>query len=125
MSSTVYVVDDDDSVRQSLCALIESTILSQTHSYREGKTFLKDIQSNQVASPSCVVLDMRIPGPSGVDILSQLSKLQIQIPVILISGDLNSISFEPDDQLIAVLEKPFSATVLLDAIKSALKLPAA
>jgi len=115
----VYVIDDDDAVRDVLRWLIESIGL-QVETFARADAFLEAYQS---ARPGCMVLDIRMPGLSGFDLQDELARRQIPIPVIVITGyaevamavrALKAGAFD-------FVEKPFDHQVLLDRIREAIK----
>ena len=114
---TVYVVDDDESVRASLKLLIEACgYLVVT--FESAEDFL---HSSFSGSQSCLILDIHLPGMSGLDLQKQLIKSQRRIPVVFITG--NDRSRMEDEALrmggVAYLRKPFEEQCLLDAIQLA------
>ena len=100
---TVYVVDDDESVRASLKLLIEACGYPVV-TFKSAENFL---HSSFRGSPSCLILDIHLPGMSGFDLQKQLIKSRSLIPVIFITGHD------------AYLRKPFDEQCLLDAIQLA------
>ena len=115
----VAVIDDDESVRESVVGLIESVGHCVTF-FRSAEEFLNSAEVNTVA---CMIVDVRLPGISGLDLFSQMRANQQSIPTIFITAHAVFAS-QPDLQEGAVdcLLKPFSETVLLEALKRALKL---
>ena len=119
-SPTVYVVDDDPAMRSSLRWLIESVGLTvcTCASAREFLATYRDI------GPGCLVLDVRMPGMSGLDLQTELSRQRIEIPILIITGyaevplavrAMKSGAFD-------FIEKPFSDQTLLDRIRAAVAL---
>lgn len=80
--TTVVVVDDDVSVREALEGLIRSQGW-KAESYSSAKEFLA---RSSKASPDCLVLDVKLPGQSGLDLQEHLGKIQPQIPIVFITG---------------------------------------
>ena len=78
----VFVVDDDTSVRESLRNLIRSAGLS-AQTFSSAQEFLA---SQRPKAPSCLVLDVQLPGLSGLDLQQELAKAGVQIPIIFITG---------------------------------------
>jgi FixJ family two-component response regulator len=114
---TVYIVDDDKSVRASLKLLIESCGYFVV-TFKSAEDFL---HSTFRGSPACLILDIHLPGMSGFDLQKQLVKSQTQIPVIFITG-LDRPRMEDEAMRvggIAYLRKPFEEQCLLDAIQLA------
>ena len=78
----VYVVDDDDDVRRGLKALLESVQI-KCEVFRSTREFLEHTLSDM---PSCLILDVRLPGGSGIEFQHELEDSKIKIPIIFISG---------------------------------------
>jgi len=115
----VFVVDDDEAVCESLCLLIEDVGL-------EAKTFNNALQFLSGYDPSdggCLVLDMRMPGMSGLELLSKLHEWGIGIPAIVITGhaDVPTAVAAMKAGAVDFIEKPFRHQVLLDSIQEALR----
>jgi FixJ family two-component response regulator len=114
----VHIVDDDDSIRIGLDILFRSVGL-QTRSYRSASEFL-DLSSEDL--PGCIVLDVRLPGTSGLDFQEQLLDLGIQVPVILITGhgDIPMTVRAMKAGAVDFLSKPFREQDILDAVTAAI-----
>ena len=114
----ISIVDDDDSMRSSLDNLIRS-VGFRAQAFSSAEAFLS---SNQAHDTSCLILDVRMPGMSGLELQHQLAVTHCRIPIILIT------SHEDDDAraralgagAVAFLYKPFREEALLKAIDSAL-----
>lgn len=125
MDGTVYIVDDDTSVRCALADLLESVGL-QAHAFESGAGFLAAIgESDELhhgESPSCLVLDIRLPGTSGLIFQQELLATKVQVPVIFITGhgDIPMTVQAMKAGAIDFLPKPFREQELLDAITRAL-----
>jgi FixJ family two-component response regulator len=116
---TVYVIDDDPSIRRSIQGLLKSVGL-QSESFANTQEFL----AWRVAdSPCCLVLDVRLPGLSGLDFQRQLADAQVQIPIIFITahGDIPMSVKAMKSGAVEFLTKPFHDQDLLDAIQQALE----
>jgi FixJ family two-component response regulator/class 3 adenylate cyclase len=115
---TVIVIDDDLSVRDSLGSLLRSVGL-QTNLYGSVAEFVK---SGRLDGPTCLVLDVRLPGQSGLDFQRALLAANIQVPIIFITGygDIPMSVQAIKDGAIEFLTKPFRAQDLLDAIQHGL-----
>lgn len=111
----VYVVDDDRSVRAALEDLIASVGLD-VQSFGTAQEFLQAKIANK---PGCLVLDIRMPGQSGLDFQRQMDGLGIRLPVIFITGhgDIAMSVRAMKDGAIEFLAKPFRDQDLLDAIQ--------
>lgn len=114
----VYVVDDDLSVREALSSLIRSTGL-QVETYSSAAEFLA---APRQAGVACLVLDVRMPGLSGLELQGQLSQLNDSIPIIFITGhgDIPMAVWAMKKGAVEFLSKPFSDDDLLSAIRVAL-----
>ncbi len=117
--ATVFVVDDDPAIRKSLRWLIESVGLKvQTHEL--ASEFL---ESYSPEFPGCLVLDVRIPGMSGLELQEKLRERGYDIPVIIVSGygDVPMAVRAMKAGAIDFLEKPVSDQVLLDYIQKGIE----
>jgi len=114
----VFVVDDDDLVRASIQGMLKSVGL---HSETFGTT-QEFLRSKQPDGPSCLVLDVRLPGVNGLDFQRQLVNAGIRIPVIFITGhgDIPMTVKAMKSGAVEFLTKPFRDQDLLDAIHQAL-----
>ena len=114
----VYVVDDDEAVRRSLARLVRSVGL-KVDTFASAQAFLEHKGQNR---PSCLVLDVRLPGLSGLDLQAAMGQSQRAMPIIFITGRGNvpmtvrAMKGGAQD----FLEKPFDDQELLDAIQRAL-----
>jgi DNA-binding NtrC family response regulator len=114
----VFVVDDDTSIRESLRNLIRSAGLS-VQTFTSAKEFLANPRPN---APSCLVLDVQLPGLSGLDLQQELVKDGVQIPIIFITGhgDIPMSVRAMKAGALEFLTKPVNAEDLLDAIQQAI-----
>jgi|SRR5215469_3322177 len=117
-SPTVFIVDDDASVRHSIEDLLESVGL-QSKCFASAQEFLS---SEHSSGPSCLVLDVRLPGISGLDLQRELSKAALRIPIIFITGhaDIPMTVKAMKSGAVEFLTKPFREQDLLDAIQRSL-----
>jgi len=117
--SIVYVVDDDASIRDALKSLLASMGM-QVDVFGSAAEFLKSTLPN---IPSCLVLDIRLPGVSGLDFQAELAKASIQVPIIFITGhgDIPMTVRAMKAGAVEFLTKPFRDQDLLDAIQIALE----
>jgi FixJ family two-component response regulator len=115
----VYVVDDDISVRESLELLIR-TAGWQAELFESAREFLCSLKVN---APSCLVLDVKLPGLNGLDLQKQVAADRVDMPIIFISGygDVPSTVQAMKAGAVEFLTKPFSEDVLLNAIQQALE----
>jgi FixJ family two-component response regulator len=119
--AVVFVVDDDASLRQALVSLLQSVGL-RVEAFGSAVDFLKRGQLRDVAA-ACLVLDVRLPGVSGLDFQAELTKAKIQIPIIFISGfgDIPMTVRAMKAGAVEFLTKPFRDQDLLDAVQLALE----
>jgi FixJ family two-component response regulator len=115
----VFVIDDDDSVRRSLDRLLRSVDLD-VETFASAQEFLKRTLPDR---PSCVVLDLRLPGPSGLELQESLIRAGHNVPIVFISGhaDVPSSVRAIKAGAVDFLQKPFSDQALLDIIHGALR----
>lgn len=117
LRGTVYVVDDDDEVRESMAFLLGS-LGYDCHVYRSGKGLLANLLTLE---PGCIFLDFRMGGLTGLQVLSELRWMELEWPVVVMTGHgdvsvgvkamaLGAIDF---------LEKPFNEEVLNDVLERA------
>ena len=122
MTSTplVSIVDDDESVRESLRGLIRSIGLG-VQTFASAEDFSR---SEQLENTDCLILDVRMPGMSGLDLQRHLAASERDIPIIFITAhgsDEGTRARALRDGAVAYLIKPFSEDALLDAVDAALK----
>jgi FixJ family two-component response regulator len=115
----VFVVDDDTSLREALKSLFNSVGL-QVEVFSSAAEFLQHRLSN---APSCLVLDIRLPGMSGLDFQADLAKANIQIPIIFMTGhgDIPMSVRAMKAGAVEFLTKPFRDQEMLDAVQLGLK----
>ena len=115
----VFVVDDDPSVRSSLKFLL-STVGLQVESFDSADTFL---HRKPPDAPSCLVLDVRLPGLSGLDFQRELAAKKIRIPIVFLTGhgDIPMSVRAMKAGAVEFLTKPFRDQDLLDAVRIALE----
>jgi FixJ family two-component response regulator len=115
----VFVVDDDASVREGLGSLIRSAGL-RVETFASAQEFLARPRSDV---PSCLVLDVRLPGLSGLDLQKRLAEVNIEIPIVFITGhgDVPTSVQAMKAGAVEFLTKPFVDRDLLDAVKQAIK----
>ncbi len=111
----VFVVDDDQGVRQSLRNLLQSVDL-KVEAFGSAAEFLKRKPSDV---PSCLVLDVRLPGVSGLDFQAELARANIQIPIVFITGhgDIPMTVKAMKAGAVEFLPKPVREQDLLDAVR--------
>jgi RNA polymerase sigma factor (sigma-70 family) len=118
-TSIVFVVDDDASVRSSLKFLL-STVGLQVESFGSADSFL---HRKPPDAPSCLVLDVRLPGLSGLDFQRELAARNIRIPIVFLTGhgDIPMSVRAMKAGAVEFLTKPFRDQDLLDAVRIALE----
>jgi FixJ family two-component response regulator len=118
-SATVFIIDDDSDVRESIRGLLKSVGL-RSDSFGTAQEFLT---SGRADGPSCLVLDVRLPGLNGLDFQSQLADAGVRIPIIFITGygDIPMTVRAMKSGAVEFLTKPFRDQDLLDAIYQALE----
>ena len=112
---SIYVVDDDASVREATGSLIRSAGL-RVETFASAQEFLA---SPRADVPSCLVLDVQLPGLSGLDLQQELAKADVQIPIIFVTGhgDIPTSVRAIKAGALEFLTKPFNDQDLLDAIQ--------
>jgi two-component system response regulator FixJ len=117
-SASVFVVDDDDAVRNSLRLLLKSVGLP-TVAFASAREYL---ESWHPAQPGCLVLDVRMPGMSGLELQEELNRRGAIIPVIFISGhgDIPMAVEAIQHGAFDFLQKPFRDQDLIDRVQRAL-----
>jgi len=115
----VFVVDDDASVRDSLRRLITSVGL-KVEVFPNARAFLTGLRSD---TPGCLVLDVRLPGLSGLDLQRELAETDAALPIIFLTGhgDIPMSVQAMKAGAVEFLTKPFRQQDLLDAIRGALE----
>jgi FixJ family two-component response regulator len=116
---TVFIIDDDASVRESIHDLVESVSL-RAESFATAQGFLSGERRD---GPSCLVLDVRLPDTSGLDLQQELSRAGVKIPIIFITGhaDIPMTVKAMKSGAVEFLTKPFREQDLLDVIHRALR----
>jgi FixJ family two-component response regulator len=117
--ATVFVVDDDESVREALGSLVRSAGLGVA-TYATAQDFLAGPRAE---GPSCLVLDVQLPGLSGLDLQRRLAEVNLEIPIIFITGhgDVPTSVRAMKAGAVEFLTKPFGDDDLLTAIQEAIK----
>ena len=115
----VFVVDDDASMRQALARLLQSVQL-RVEVFASPQEFL---QSERPNVPSCLVLDVRLPGLSGLDFQAELARADVRIPIVFITGhgDIPMSVRAMKAGAVDFLAKPFRDQDLLDAVTTAIQ----
>jgi two-component system, LuxR family, response regulator FixJ len=122
-NATVFIVDDDAAIRKSLEMLLKS-VGHASESYRSAQEFLDAYEPSR---PGCLILDIRMPGMSGLELQRTLRERGHEIPVIIITGhgDVPVAVRSLKEGALEFLEKPFSKQMLLEHVREALQRDAA
>ena len=117
-SATIHIIDDDPSMLKYLSDLV-STLDYKSQTYDNGNDFLDNYSNDGLG---CLVLDLRLPGISGLDLHQQLPEHGIDLPVIMISGfgDISTVVKAMKSGVLDFLEKPFKGQELLNLIHNAI-----
>src|ERR1700674_3912210 len=115
---TVFIVDDDTDVRESLQELLDSVGL-RSKSFGTAQEFLSSPRSD---GPSCLILDVRLPGISGLDLQHELKKGKVSIPIVFLTAhaDVPMSVKAMKSGAVEFLTKPFRQQDLLDAVQRSL-----
>lgn len=115
----IFVVDDDESVREALRSLIRSAGM-KVETFSTAQEFLAAPRKD---SPGCLILDLRLPGLGGLDLQSGLAESGVEIPIIFITGhgDIRSSVRAMKAGAVEFLTKPFKDADLLDAVTHAIE----
>ncbi|MEW6450675.1 MAG: response regulator transcription factor [Pseudomonadota bacterium] len=118
-SAIVFVIDDDPAIRESIADLLGSVAIA-VKTFASTQEFLHSVRPD---IPACLVLDIRMPGLGGLDFQREMDKLDIQLPVIFITGhgDIPMSVKAMKAGAIEFLTKPFREQDLLDAIQAGLQ----
>jgi FixJ family two-component response regulator len=116
----VFVIEDDSSMREALTDLITSVGLL-VEPFKSAREFL---ERRRLDAPACLVLDVRLPGLSGLDLQRELVRMEAPIPIIFITGhgDIPMSVRAIKEGAVEFLAKPFRDQDLLDAIQHALEI---
>ena len=119
---SVFIVDDDEQVRNALILLMESVGLN-VESYCSAQDYLSAFDSTKAG---CLVLDVRMPGMSGLDLQARLAAEKIHPPIIIITGhgDVPMAVKAVSAGAIDFIEKPFNNQAMLDSVHKAIELDA-
>jgi FixJ family two-component response regulator len=115
---SISIVDDDESVRQGLTRLLNSAGFA-VNTFASGEEYLS---SDQLGRADCLILDIQMPGMSGIEVQRQLAANHSEVPVIFITAHEEEIERvrAPEGRARTVLIKPFSEEALMSAISKAL-----
>ncbi|HLA84672.1 MAG TPA: response regulator [Thermoguttaceae bacterium] len=117
---TVHVVEDDPAMTSALCVLIK-TMGFTVESYASAEEFLRMYRSRD---PECLVLDIRLPGMSGLELQRELTKSGVSLPIIFITGHGDPViaATAKRQGSVSYLEKPFPSQTLCQSIREAITL---
>jgi FixJ family two-component response regulator len=117
----VSIVDDDESVREALRNLLKS-VGFQADAFASAEEFLA---AGELAGTACLILDVRMPGMSGIELQDRLSESRRVLPIVFISAhaDEEARARALENGAIEFLQKPFSDEALLRAIDAAVRRP--
>jgi FixJ family two-component response regulator len=117
-TALISIVDDDESMREAIQSLLRS-VGFRTQTFASAEQFL---QSDQIETTACLILDVRMPGMSGLELQRQLMATQYRIPIVFVTahGDEEARARALQEGAVEFLLKPFSEEALLNAIQVAL-----
>jgi FixJ family two-component response regulator len=119
---TVFVVDDDAGIRKSTCVLLESAGLP----FREFDSATSFLSEYKPDMPGCLVLDLHMPGMSGIDLVERLRADKASLPILIVSGT-GTVPLAVKGMKLGVLDflvKPVDPAVLISKVQAALELDA-
>jgi len=121
---TVFIIDDDEGARRSVCALVESIGL-KADEFPSAEKFLEKFEGGKFSlqQPTCVVLDYEMPGVNGLALQQKLRAAGCEIPVIVVSGrvDVQRAVSVMQAGAVTLLQKPYKASELEDHIRDCLE----
>jgi len=117
-TALISIVDDDESMREAIQSLLRS-VGFRAKTFASGEQFL---QSEQIEHTACLILDVRMPGMSGLELQRRLMATQCRIPIVFVTahGEEEALSRALQEGAVDFLLKPFSEEALLNAIQVAL-----
>jgi FixJ family two-component response regulator len=118
-TSTVFVIDDDQSVRRSLALLLRSGGFN-AETFESAQSFLEQYDAER---PGCIILDVRMPGMNGLELQRELLDGKSNLPIIFITahGDVPMAVDAVQAGALDFIQKPFRDDVLIDRIRTALR----
>jgi RNA polymerase sigma factor (sigma-70 family) len=116
--AVVYIVDDDDDVRRSLALLVQSVHLMPI-CFGSAAEFLESFSGDQTG---CILVDLRMPGISGLELQRRLQSMRVHMPIIFMSayGDISTVSEVMRAGAVDFITKPFNPQILLERINEAI-----
>lgn len=117
----IFVVDDDDAVRDSLCIML-STAYPRVTGYSSGQQFLSSFRRQH---RNCLVIDIHMPEMTGLDVIDRLAEMKARIPTVLMTGRIDSTlrTRAIASGVHTLLDKPVEYSELINAINAALANP--
>jgi FixJ family two-component response regulator len=117
-TALISIVDDDESIREAIQSLLRS-VGFRVKTFASAEQFF---QSDQIENTACLILDVRMPGMSGLELQRRLMATQRRIPIVFVTahGDEEVRSRALQEGAVEFLLKPFSEEALLNAIQAAL-----
>jgi FixJ family two-component response regulator len=117
-TALISIVDDDESIREAIQSLLRS-VGFRAETFASAEQFL---QSDQIENTVCIILDVRMPGMSGLELQRRLIATQCRIPIVFVTahGDEEARSRALQEGAVEFLLKPFSEEALLNTIQAAL-----
>ena len=117
--STIFIIDDDPSVRKGLTRLVSAAGMN-TVTFASAREFL---DSDNLDSPGCIILDVQMPEMTGPELQEELGKTSFGLPIIFLSGhgDVPTTATAMKKGAVDFLTKPVDATILLETIKISLE----
>lgn len=114
----IFIVEDDDATRKSLALLIECEGLP-CRSFASGEAFL---HANPALDGACLVIDVHMMGMSGIELLAQLRRNGVNVPAIVITGQISPAIVQQASaaNAVTVIEKPFDGTAFIALLRSRL-----
>lgn len=121
MEPQVFVIDDEDSVRNSLSALLDA-VGHKTQSFATAAEFLDALAETDPQLPRCLLLDLQLPDMNGLDLLKELISRDESMPTIIMTGhgddEIESTAIQQN--AVACFQKPFDASQLLNVLSGVL-----
>ena len=121
MAPQVFVIDDEDSVRNSLSALLDA-VGHKTQSFATAGEFLDALAEADPQLPRCLLLDLQLPDMNGLDLLKELISRDESMPTIIMTGhgddEIESTAIQQN--AVACFQKPFDASQLLNVLSGVL-----